>query len=448
MWLINAKTFERREFVGTSIPDYAVLSHTWGVAEVTFDDMALAISESPPRKAGWAKIEGTCRQAVSDKLDWVWVDTCCIDKRSSAELSEAINSMFAWYRRAARCYVYLEDVVLPDDHALEQSKWFTRGWTLQELLAPTQVFFYDQTWTYIGRKISSSTTPSSSKQPPGPAKSPADQRFLARIASITHIPPSVLESPDGFASECTAKKMSWAASRATTRPEDLAYCLMGLFDVNLPILYGEGLRHAFRRLQLEIMAKTTDHSIFAWDYSLPTSDPRTILAETPAAFRHSAGVTVWGFRDYKPAGAFIMTNSGLQASFFLSATRSPTPLALLECGVRDEDGKHRVAIPLEVCQKRKQNSPGLYLRRVDFQYAPAGGGAAGGGGSSLSSSSSGMASRSKLVTWDAEGLKLGPWGTGQGAGPEDVVIMESRHHEHWRALMHHSSVRDQLLFTM
>ncbi|KAH7364549.1 hypothetical protein BKA65DRAFT_371585, partial [Rhexocercosporidium sp. MPI-PUGE-AT-0058] len=175
-------------------------------------------------------------QALSDGWEWVWIDSCCIDKTSSAELSEAINSMFRWYREAQVCYAYLSDVPGGSDwetrqqsnSAFRKSQWFTRGWTLQELLAPEMVVFFDADWEDIGTKNS----------------------MQALLSSITGI-----DNFKDYALACIAKKMSWASNRETTREEDKAYCLMGLFAVNMPPLYGEGMA-AFYRLQIEIL-KTT-----------------------------------------------------------------------------------------------------------------------------------------------------------------------------------------------
>lgn len=161
MWLLNCNTKQLRRFTEDSTFPYAILSHTWGNHEVTFQQMeALAVSpnviasESTQSTEGYRKIEGCCNLARTQGFEWVWIDTCCIDKTSSSELSEAINSMFRWYRKADVCYVYLSDVSAPQDvHAQEStfrnSRWFNRGWTLQELLAPKVVEFYDSSWDLI-----------------------------------------------------------------------------------------------------------------------------------------------------------------------------------------------------------------------------------------------------------------------------------------------------------
>lgn len=159
MRLLNATTYEFHEYVGREVPEYAVLSHTWGEDEVTFHDMR---SEAPPEswkaKLGWNKIEKCCTQALTDSIQFVWVDTFCIDKSSSAELQEAINSMFRWYEESTECYVFVADFEAPTGdvelRGLKSARWWTRGWTLQELLAPESVRFFDSQWHEFGDKVS------------------------------------------------------------------------------------------------------------------------------------------------------------------------------------------------------------------------------------------------------------------------------------------------------
>jgi hypothetical protein len=165
---------------------------------------------------------------------------CCIDKGSSAELSEAINSMFRWYERAVVCYVYLSDIHSTEASDINTAKWFRRGWTLQELLAPATVRFYTASWNFIGTKLD----------------------LISTITSVTGIDADTLRGAD-LDHISIAKKMSWAATRETTRVEDGAYCLLGIFDVNMPLLYGEAER-AFQRLQEEILKVSNDQSLFAW----------------------------------------------------------------------------------------------------------------------------------------------------------------------------------------
>jgi hypothetical protein len=220
------------EFTGDVVPPYAILSHTWGAdaEEVTFHEVAAGLGQ---HKSGYRKLVFCGTQALQDGLSFFWVDTCCIDKSSSAELTEAINSMFRWYQEAARCYVYLSDVCtgisLQHQQQIENSTWFRRGWTLQELLAPKSVFFYSAEGTLLGSRGS----------------------LLQEIEAATGICSSALQGEllHQFSVET---RLSWAEGRVTKRAEDAAYCLLGIFDINLPLIYGEGRRKAFIRLHREI----------------------------------------------------------------------------------------------------------------------------------------------------------------------------------------------------
>ncbi|EMD85213.1 hypothetical protein COCHEDRAFT_1061408, partial [Bipolaris maydis C5] len=248
MRLLNTETLELISFIG-QVPDYVILSHRWEEEEIVFEDVSkvpLSSQTNPARvKRGFLKVLGTCALAVKHGYKWVWIDSCCIDKSSSAELQESINSMFRWYQRAQICYAYLSDVADKSSgwgQAFGKSQWFTRGWTLQELLAPCNVEFYSADWSPIGNKFSRAK----------------------QVASITSIDVAALESDwvmieDEF---CAAQKLSWAAHREVSKEEDESYCLFGLFNVNLPLLYGEGEVKAFRRLQQAIFEESADHSLF------------------------------------------------------------------------------------------------------------------------------------------------------------------------------------------
>ncbi|USP80603.1 HET-domain-containing protein [Curvularia clavata] len=227
------------EFIGDAIPRYAILSHTWGADrdEVTLADLEKGTGTS---KAGYRKLQFCADQAAEHGLRYFWIDTCCIDKSSSAELTEAINSMFAWYRDAARCYVYLADVSTntpasgpPAQQdwypAFQQSRWFKRGWTLQELVAPASVNFFSAEGQLLGDKYT----------------------LLHELHSITNIKLEALQGNplDGFGVD---ERMSWVGQRETKRDEDLAYSLLGIFNVHMSLIYGEGRKNAFARLQREI----------------------------------------------------------------------------------------------------------------------------------------------------------------------------------------------------
>lgn len=265
------------EFAGDDVPEYAILSHTWSQDEVTYAEFHAQVAKA---RIGWAKIRRTCEIALVNGIEYAWVDTCCIDKSSSAELSEAINSMFHWYTRSKICYAYLLDYDQSQtDAELASSRWFSRGWTLQELVAPRDVKFFNYMWKFIGYR----------------------NNLTHVLREITGIPPRILCGPGQYgASDISERlesipicqRMSWAANRKTTRTEDIAYCLTGLFGVNLPLLYGEGAR-AFTRLQLEIIRHNNDLTIFAWRSRTPaigsssatsTDDIRGILAQSPDEF--------------------------------------------------------------------------------------------------------------------------------------------------------------------
>ncbi|KKP02741.1 HET and Ankyrin domain-containing protein [Trichoderma harzianum] len=222
-------------------PPYAILSHTWGGDddEVTFSDITAG---KGPDKPGYRKIQFCARQAASDGLSYFWIDTCCIDKSNSTELQREINSMFRLYKNAAKCYVYLSDVTKHGDNdqldsspasswesSFRKSRWFTRGWTLQELLAPATVEFYSSECVHLGSKDS----------------------LEREIHEITQIPIDVLRGRR-LSQISIDKRMAWSEKRSTTYPEDKAYSLLGIFGVYIPLIYGEGQDNAFARLRRAI----------------------------------------------------------------------------------------------------------------------------------------------------------------------------------------------------
>lgn len=273
MRLLHTSKLTFKEFFDNRIPKYCILSHRWGNDEVSYHDFLAGLKGG----SGYRKIRAACQLAsgretrafldsraefddenpecyMSDSeslgvYEWIWIDTCCIDKSSSAELSEAINSMYHWYERSEICFAYLKDVKpstkwVDTMNMFSDSEWHQRGWTLQELLAPQKVYFLNESWKFIGTKTSLSAT----------------------ISSITGISERHLSGElSGFESRSesttVAEKMSWAARRRTSRREDQAYCLLGLFAINMPLLYGEGDR-AFERLQHEIIRSSDDESVF------------------------------------------------------------------------------------------------------------------------------------------------------------------------------------------
>ncbi|KAK3986009.1 heterokaryon incompatibility protein-domain-containing protein [Cladorrhinum sp. PSN332] len=303
MRLLNTETYELETVLHPN--EYAILSHTWGGGEVTFDDLKDLNAAS--QKQGWGKIKNTCRLALEQGIRYAWIDTCCIDKSSSAELSEAINSMFRWYKESTACCVYLSDLSpvypsrsdLPTDNPrldpfvanhtmanLHKCRWFTRGWTLQELIAPRNMSFFDKRWICRGSK----------------------QDLLHLLTTITGIDNIILLNPALIPSIPVAKKMSWAANRQTTRAEDMAYSLLGIFDE-------------------EIAKSTNDLSLFAWvDPVALNNDYHDrwygILATSPSQFsRCSELANIHSPVSYF-AQSFSITNRGVEFRTCLKVERA------------------------------------------------------------------------------------------------------------------------------
>ncbi|KAI8630493.1 heterokaryon incompatibility protein-domain-containing protein [Xylariaceae sp. FL1651] len=378
MRLLKTERYELVEAndVPEPFPQYAILSHTWisPKDEITYQDFKQRkgdIENDIFKQKGWAKLKGYCDRAAKDGWDWAWMDTCCIDKTNPADTQEAINAMFRWYQGAGICYAYLEDVdaskVLDhldikdggssldldlDDIAsrenvadpttfphmalkafLIKAKWFTRGWTLQELLAPPYLVFVDRKWRRIGTR-----------------ESWADEINQASRIGAHHL---TSFDPVNFTSCSIAMRLSWASRRETTVEEDETYSLLGLFGISLPLIYGEGRLRAFDRLQRELITVYNDDSIFAWKALQPLSkyfagthqkgyNPRRgILAPSIREFWDAFSIKSFGFYG----NSFSMTNRGLE----ITAKRwrykdDPTKcLIRLNCGI--EISRH-IGIPL------------------------------------------------------------------------------------------------------
>lgn len=330
MRLINATTLKLETFAEDATPPYAILSHTWGTDEVSFQEIQHL--ESAARKEGFAKIRFTCEEALERGLEYAWVDTCCIDKSSSAELSEAINSMFNWYKEARECYAFLSDVpdgtdLRSEESAFYRSRWFTRGWTLQELLAPKALYFFSSTFRYIG----------------------FGGLLAKELSFATGIREDYLTGMTALSSASISRRMSWASKRITTRKEDMAYCLMGLFGINMPLLYGEGEK-SFLRLQEEIIKTSNDQTIFAWGDSenssllLPRESPRCMFARSPSCYRYASKFIPDELSE--SVDHYFMTNQGLKISFPVMENHHQHGLiAILAC--RDEDSLSGIiALPI------------------------------------------------------------------------------------------------------
>ncbi|KAK5798311.1 hypothetical protein VI817_004602 [Penicillium citrinum] len=303
--------FELGEFFENQILnlEYAILSHRWEEEELSFQEM-IAPTEQIRQKKGYQKVKHFCERARADGFEYVWVDTCCINKESSAELSESINSMFRWYLNATKCYAYMLDVSMIETDCLDQlltSVWFTRGWTLQELVAPQEMVFLANDWSEIGSR----------------------RELASRIEQITNIDTALLLGKTKLYNYCISKRMSWAATRETTRTEDRAYCLMGIFNVNMPLLYGEG-ENAFIRLQEEIMKDSNDETLFAWERNgISEEKPCGLLAPSPDCFAESGDIVPYPLSENGlPFGS---TNRGIRMQSPLVPPVSSTTTLILQC---------------------------------------------------------------------------------------------------------------------
>lgn len=341
MRLINTRNLEIDEFVSSKIPKYAILSHTWGEAEATFAQWRSRLTRSrKSKKPGFAKILATCKQARRDNIDYVWADTVCINKESSAELSEAINSMFAWYAGAEVCYVYLADI--PNEppggvdllELMGSSRWFSRGWTLQELIAPEHVTFFTQSWENLGTK----------------------KALSSLLSDVTGIDALCLRDrkQKPLKKYSIAQRMSWAADRTTTRPEDQAYCLLGIFGIHLSPIYGEGMK-AFIRLQEEVIRTSDDHSFLAFDTLLSRN---SLLADHPNLFRDMRDIYPMLTLNITPK--FSLKNAGLSIRTPLIRTLSPYwVFAVLNCV--EAQNKPKGAIRYQICLPLLGRD-GIYMR--------------------------------------------------------------------------------------
>ncbi|PPQ64874.1 hypothetical protein CVT26_002592 [Gymnopilus dilepis] len=262
---------------------YAIFSHRWSENEPTFHEVSAMCEQSAdastakeptwldqvrqyiyppgppppvrPLSTGVKKLKEFCKLALAHGCEWAWSDTCCIDKDSSTELEEAIKAMFKWYANAKVCIVYLADVTDPE--RLEHSEWFRRGWTLQELLAPSNVHFYTKSWTPLIDDAGDLSRARSHKGLPWIGK---------KISKATGIPESVLSNrfdPRWQGLRHAREILGWASKRRTTRIEDNAYCLMGLLNIFIPIAYGED-DHAFYRLLAELVNSSNDIRLYFW----------------------------------------------------------------------------------------------------------------------------------------------------------------------------------------
>ncbi|KAH7349796.1 heterokaryon incompatibility protein-domain-containing protein [Plectosphaerella cucumerina] len=384
MRCLNTTTFEIREADQAWFKHhgYAILSHRWQQSEVLFDQATRCANDlrrttGRHANAGMDKILGACITARQLSIEWMWIDSCCINKTYSAELLEALNSMFNWYKDAVVCITFLGDVISrgptsasPDSPAVfhdertgKPSVWFTRGWTLQELLAPTKMYFYDANWRFFGSRT----------------------QLAVALARITGIARPYLTGERHFRDACIATKMSWMAGRTTTREEDMAYSMAGIFNVSLDAQYGEG-RNAFMRLQRALLAKN-DESLFAWkmpvaglpgdhDHRVPIPSvglgPREwgLLAASPAWFADCGRMTSRGGRGIiRPEGGLGLTPQGISGyiarrdalvtKMFSSRTKSASTNLALNCWEEDAAGNLKA---VQVALRPVSRNPAIFVR--------------------------------------------------------------------------------------
>ncbi|KIO09062.1 hypothetical protein M404DRAFT_132264 [Pisolithus tinctorius Marx 270] len=241
---------QRMELVHAAILkyfQYITLSHRWGEDEPSLRDIEGHLIYDMSAKEGFKKLQAFCLVACERGFLWAWSDTCCIDKDSNAELQEAIGSMFAWYRQSSLTIVYLSDV--PDTGSFGSSEWFRRGWTLQELLASQSILFYTQPWSLYKNLTSSNHKTDIAVLEELERATGIESRFL------THFAPGTDDA---------RSRLQWASLRRTTRPEDIAYSLFGIFNLHLPVLYGESAENALGRLLAEIISQSGDISVLDW----------------------------------------------------------------------------------------------------------------------------------------------------------------------------------------
>lgn len=295
--------FELVEFPGRSAPQYAILSHTWGPdhEEVTFRDLNNGVGKG---KKGYQKLVFCAKQAIKHDLQYFWVDTCCIDKSSSTELAEAINSMFRWYQSATRCFALLTDILVDPktvtattlqqvwETDIRHSKWFTRGWTLQELLAPTQVDFYSKEGIWLGDKTSR----------------------VRELSEMTRVADAALQKTP-LSSYSVEERMSWANGRQTKREEDEAYSLLGIFDVYIPLIYGEGRWKAQIRLRKAILEAREDEKYLSLPYR-----------QSDQARQNFAGLNngIQGTGRTSPSSMDVATTEALKKSLDAPLSRAAT----------------------------------------------------------------------------------------------------------------------------
>ncbi|KAK4552564.1 hypothetical protein LTR86_010208 [Recurvomyces mirabilis] len=364
MRLLHTTTLQFAEYYDQDTPAYAILSHRWlDGQEVSYIDYCLCVDqarygEKLPEylcdkantirsRSGFTKILDFCKVAWLAGLAWVWIDTCCIDKSSSAELTEAINSMWNWYERSALCIVYFNDVETDASYAgISSSAWFTRGWTLQELLAPSRLNFFDRDWIPL-YQLDKATFKAKKRTAAMYylMDDPDWAEFGHMLAQASHVPAPFVCGYQSLHSASAAMKLSWASFRRTSRVEDRAYSLLGLLGINMPLLYGEG-QQAFIRLQKEFIQTYDDESILAWCSTCPSPNLSShcfsgVLATNLECFQASGDIVTimqYGKPPWQTINQLLQVEAAVyvQSANGASTTTLLLPLACKHC---DERGR-------------------------------------------------------------------------------------------------------------
>jgi hypothetical protein len=285
----------------------------WEMLEV-MQKICACMSDEARYANGFVKLVMFCKAALQNQCHFVWLDTGCINKQSSAELEESIRSMFSWYRNSRICVVHLAETIAP--HSMAEEPWFTRGWTLQELLAPKAIKFFSKSWSCLTRKPNDKISDSELGRP-----------LWKIISDITQIPvDQLLNFEPGINS--VRERMVWVSKRETTRVEDMAYCLIGIFNVPLSIAYGEGSM-AFHRLQVELVQRSHDRGLFVWNGpNSSQSQLSSMFAARPAAFASKSLLTEGEEVTADPT--YVLTNYGLRIM-----------LSIYDVHCGEEEGKSR-----------------------------------------------------------------------------------------------------------
>lgn len=324
------------EFSTHELPSFAVLAHSVGDVEVTYSD-AVGDAAAARAKANYEKLAFAARQALADGYEYLFIHSCCVDRRSSAELDEAANSALQWYRKAGTVYAYLPDCPA-DARATDPaspfaaSRWFRDPWMLLPLVASRNLTFYAAQWTKLGTK--------------------AD--LASDISAVTGVGLSFIRGTRPIETASVAQRMSWAARRSTARVEDVAYALMGLFSVHMPLLYGEGER-AFLRLQEEIIRHSNDYSLFAWlDESAHPDQHYGLLARTPLWFEKCGHIVPYAHsQSWAP---YKMTNRGVKIDSIVQCrpvgVGGRQHALALDCPANDEDNTY-LAVFLQKCSNNE-----------------------------------------------------------------------------------------------